>query len=169
MGTTNLIYQCLKNHKRQPLNQEWFCNNIVKKDNGIKFKSSSLTQKLVMRILPILGGITATILFFFAVIFALASSYVGLTAQAAQSRVLTSAILFIVGLAVIVGIYYVSRKPKTVIQQLEISGQMKAAQIKCPNCGGSVDANQIKIVSGVPFIKCPYCGTTFEVTEEPKW
>lgn len=122
-----------------------------------------------MRILPILGGIAAAILFFFAVIFALASSYVGLTAQAAQSRVLTSAILFIVGLAVIVGIYYVSRKPKTVIQQLEISGQMKAAQIKCPNCGGSIDANQIKIVSGVPYIKCPYCGTTFEVTEEPKW
>jgi len=71
-----------------------------------------------MRILPILGGIAAAILFFFAVIFALASSYVGLTAQAAQSRVLTSAILFVVGLAVIVGVYFVSRKAKTVIQQL---------------------------------------------------
>jgi len=122
-----------------------------------------------MKAISILGAIAAAVLFFFAVIFAIASSYVGLTAQAAQSRVLTSAILFIIGLAVIVGIYFVTRKPKTVIQQLEISGQMKAAQIKCPNCGGSVDANQIKIVSGVPYIKCPYCGTTFEVAEEPKW
>jgi DNA-directed RNA polymerase subunit RPC12/RpoP len=122
-----------------------------------------------MKAITILGAITAAVLFFFAVIFAIASSYVGLTAQAAQSRVLTSAILFIIGLAVIVGIYYVTRKPKTVILQLEISGQMKAAQIKCPNCGGSVDANQIKIISGVPYIKCPYCSTTFEVTEEPKW
>jgi DNA-directed RNA polymerase subunit RPC12/RpoP len=122
-----------------------------------------------MKAIVILGAIAATVLFFFAVIFALASSYVGLTAQAAQSRVLTSAILFVVGLAVIAGIYYLTRKPKTVIQQLEISGQMRAAQIKCPNCGGSTDANQIKIVSGVPYIKCPYCGTTFEVTEEPKW
>jgi DNA-directed RNA polymerase subunit RPC12/RpoP len=155
--------------KRLFQTQKRFVTNITKIDSGIKFKSSSLTQQLVMRILPILGGITAAILFFFAIIFALASSYVGLTAQAAQSRVLTSAILFIVGLAVIVGVYYVSRKPKTIIQQLEISGQMKAAQIKCPNCGGSIDANQIKIVSGVPYIKCPYCGTTFEVTEEPKW
>ncbi len=112
-----------------------------------------------MRILPILGGIAAAILFFFAVIFALASSYVGLTAQAAQSRVLTSAILFVVGLAVIVGVgIFISRKPKTVIQQLEISGQMKAAQIKRPNCGGSISANEIKIVSGVPYVKCPYCG-----------
>ena len=122
-----------------------------------------------MKAIAILGAIAATVLFFLAVIFALASSYVGLTAQAVQSRVLTSAILFVVGLAVIAGIYYLTRKPKTVIQQLEISGQMKAAQIKCPNCGGSIDANQIKIVSGVPYIKCPYCGTTFEVTEEPKW
>ena len=122
-----------------------------------------------MKAIAILGAIAATVLFFLAVIFALASSYVGLTAQAVQSRVLTSAILFVVGLAVIAGIYYLTRKPKTVIQQLEISGQMRAAQIKCPNCGGSIDANQIKIVSGVPYIKCPYCGTTFEVTEEPKW
>jgi DNA-directed RNA polymerase subunit RPC12/RpoP len=122
-----------------------------------------------MNAITILGAIAAAILFFFAVIFAIASSYVGLTAQAAQSRVLTSAILFIIGLAVIAGIYYLTRKPKTVIQQLEISGQMKAVQIRCPNCGGSIDANQIKIVAGVPYIKCPYCGTTFEVTEEPKW
>ena len=122
-----------------------------------------------MKAITILGGIAAAVLFFFAVIFALASSYIGLTAQAAQSRLLTSGILFIIGLAVIAGVYYVTRKPKTVIQQLEISGEMKAAQIKCPNCGGSINADQIKIVSGVPYVKCPYCGTTFEVTEEPKW
>jgi predicted Zn finger-like uncharacterized protein len=122
-----------------------------------------------MKAITILGAIAVAILFFFAVIFALASSYVGLTAQAAQSRVLTSAILFIVGLAVIVCIYYITRKPKTVIQRLEISGQMKGAAITCPNCGASINADQIKIVSGVPYVKCPYCGTTFEVTEEPKW
>lgn len=122
-----------------------------------------------MRILPILGGVAAAVVFFFAVIFALASSYVGLTAQAAQSRLITSGILFIVGVAIIIGIYYTTRKPKTVIQRLEVSGRMAAAQIKCPNCGGSINADQIKIVSGVPYVKCPYCGTTFEVTEEPKW
>ena len=117
-----------------------------------------------MRIITVIGGIVVAICFFFAVIFALAASV-----QATTSRLATSGVLFVVGLAIIAGIYYVTRKPKTVIQRLEISGQMKAAQIKCPNCGGSIDANQIKIVSGVPYVKCPYCGTTFEVTEEPKW
>jgi predicted Zn finger-like uncharacterized protein len=122
-----------------------------------------------MRILPILGGVAAAVLFFFAVIFALASSYVGLTPAAAQSRVLTSSILFIVGIAVVTGVYLITRKPKTVIQSVEMSGQMKAAQIKCPNCGGNIVSSQIQINQGVPYAKCPYCGTTFEVAEEPKW
>jgi predicted Zn finger-like uncharacterized protein len=122
-----------------------------------------------MKLLTIFGVISVAILFFFAIIFALASSYPTLTTQAAQTRLLTSIILFIVGLAVIAGIYLTSRKPSTVIQRVEVSGAMKAAQIKCPNCGGSIDSNQIKIVQGVPYVKCPYCGTTFEVTEEPKW
>lgn len=117
-----------------------------------------------MKILTILGGIAAGALFFFAVIFALAS-----TVQATASRLIISGMLFLVGIAIIAGIYFVIRKPKTVIQQVEVSGQMKASTIKCPNCGASVDANKIKIVSGVPYATCPYCGTTFEVTEEPKW
>ena len=117
-----------------------------------------------MKAITVLGAIAVTVLFFFAVVFALAASV-----QATATRLVTSGLLFIIGLAVIVGIYYVTRKPKTVIQRLEVSGEMKAAQIKCPNCSASIDANQIKMVSGVPYVKCPYCGTTFEVTEEPKW
>jgi DNA-directed RNA polymerase subunit RPC12/RpoP len=117
-----------------------------------------------VKIITVLGGIAVAIVFFFAVIFALAASV-----QATLTRLVTSGILFVIGVAIIVGIYYTTRKPKTVIQRLEVSGQMKAASIKCPNCGASVDANQIKIVSGVPYATCPYCGTTFEVTEEPKW
>jgi DNA-directed RNA polymerase subunit RPC12/RpoP len=117
-----------------------------------------------VKIIAVLGAIAVAVLFFFAVIFALAASV-----QATLARLVTSGILFIIGIAIIVSIYYTTRKPKTVIQRVEVSGQMKAASIKCPNCGASVDANQIKIVSGVPYATCPYCGTTFEVTEEPKW
>ena len=115
-----------------------------------------------MKIIAVLGTIVVAILFFFSVIFALASTY-------DSQRLITSVLLFIIGVAIVFGIYYTTRKPKTVIQRLEVSGRMKAASIKCPNCGASVDANQIKIVSGVPYATCPYCGTTFEVTEEPKW
>jgi hypothetical protein len=124
-----------------------------------------------VKILTILGGIAAGVLFFLAVILALASSYngPGMTSGIATTRLIESVMLFIIGVAIIAGIYYTTRKPKTVVQRVEFSGQMKAASIKCPNCGASVDANQIKIVSGVPYATCPYCGKTFEVTEEPKW
>ena len=117
-----------------------------------------------MKIVTVLGAIAVAVVFFFAVIFALAASV-----QATLTRLITSGILFVIGIAIIVGIYYTTRKPKTIIQRLEVTGQMKAASIKCPNCGASVEPNQIKIVSGVPYATCPYCGTTFEVTEEPKW
>jgi DNA-directed RNA polymerase subunit RPC12/RpoP len=121
-------------------------------------------SKINVKIITVLGAIAVAVIFFFAVIFALAASV-----QATLTRLVTSGILFVIGVAIIVGIYYTTRKPKTVIQRLEVSGQMKAASIKCPNCSASVDVNQIKIVSGVPYATCPYCGTTFEVTEEPKW
>jgi len=117
-----------------------------------------------VKIITVLGAIAVAVLFFFAVMFALAASV-----QATLTRLITSVFLFVIGVAIIVGIYYTTRKPKTVIQRLEVSGQMKAASIKCPNCSASVDADRIKIVSGVPYATCPYCGTTFEVTEEPKW
>jgi DNA-directed RNA polymerase subunit RPC12/RpoP len=107
----------------------------------------------------IIGAIAIIILFFFGLIFALASVYV-------PTRLVVAALFFAVGFGIV---YYISRKPKTIIQKLEVSGEMKSVSLKCPNCSASVDANQIKIVSGVPYATCPYCGHSFEVAEEPKW
>ena len=114
-----------------------------------------------MKIITLLGAIAVAVLFFFGIIFAMAASV-----EATATRLTVSVMLLVVGFAIA---YYITRKPKTVIQRLELSGQMKPAALKCPNCSASVDANQIKIVSGVPYATCPYCGNTFEVTEEPKW
>ena len=77
-----------------------------------------------------------------------------------------SLMMFSIGLVLL---YYLTRKPKTVIQKVEFSGAVKAVSLKCPNCSASVEADRIKIVSGVPYAKCDYCGNTFEVVEEPKW
>lgn len=109
----------------------------------------------------ILGIIVVAVLFFFGIMFALAAS-----AENTTTRLITAMLLFAVGFIII---YYLARQPKSVTQKLEVSGEMKAVPLKCPNCGASVDAGQIKIVSGVPYATCPYCGHTFEVAEEPKW
>jgi uncharacterized membrane protein len=109
-----------------------------------------------------LGAVAAAVLFFFGIIFAVASVY-------APTRLIVAAFLFAVGFVVVVVVYVMTRKPKTVIQKLELSGEMKTVALKCPQCSASVDPEQIKIVDGVPFATCKYCGHMFEVTEEPKW
>ena len=125
-----------------------------------KIKLSDFHSSLIVNIkIIIIGAIAVVVLFFFGIIFALASVY-------APTRLIVAALLFVVGFGIV---YYISRKPKTIIQKLEVSGEMKAVSLKCPNCSASVDANQIKIVSGVPYATCPYCGHSFEVAEEPKW
>jgi hypothetical protein len=126
-----------------------------------KIKLQDATPQVTVKIITVLGAIAAAVLFFFGIIFAIAASV-----QETLTRLTVSVMLLGVGFAIA---YYITRKPKTVIHQLEISGQMKPAALKCPNCSASVDANRIKIVSGVPYATCAYCGTTFEVTEEPKW
>ena len=112
-----------------------------------------------MNVNTVIGSIAIAVLFFFGIVFALASSY-------APTRLIVSVLLFVVGFGIA---YYISRKPKTIVQRLELSGEMKTVALKCPNCSASVNTNKIKIVSGVPYATCPYCGQTFEVAEEPKW
>ena len=122
-----------------------------------------------MKITAVLGAIASAVLLFFGFIFLLSAGSENLTSGQQILRIVEGAILLIVGSAIAYVAYVFSRKPTTIIQQVELSGQMKAAPITCPNCGGSVEPNQIKIVSGVPYATCSYCGTTFEVAEEPKW
>ena len=117
-----------------------------------------------MKLITVIGGIVVAICFFFAVIFGLAASV-----QATTSRLATSGILFLIGIAVIAGSLVPEPQTQNRHPTPRSLRQMKAAQIKCPNCGGSINADQIKITQGVPYVKCPYCGTTFEVAEEPKW
>jgi hypothetical protein len=112
-----------------------------------------------MNLKTVLGAIVAAILFFLGIVFALAST-------GAPTRLFVSVLFFAVGFGIV---YYLTKKPKTLIQRLEMSGEMRATELDCPNCSASVDADHIKVVSGVPYATCPYCGQTFQISEEPKW
>ncbi len=58
-----------------------------------------------------------------------------------------------------------------VIQQVKIDlpGQTKIEEMKCRSCGGTLTADNIKMVNGAPMVNCPFCGTAYQLTEEPKW
>jgi len=113
----------------------------------------------------VFGAVAVAVLFFFGIIFAW-STGANIPAELKATRLVIAAMMFAVGFGIA---YFITKKPKTIVQRLELSGEMKTVALRCPNCSASVDANQIKIVSGVPYATCPYCRHTFEVTEEPKW
>ncbi|MCC7118130.1 MAG: hypothetical protein IT310_06355 [Anaerolineales bacterium] len=71
-------------------------------------------------------------------------------------------------------VYAVQRGTKTeVVQQVtmkvDLLGETKIEQMKCRSCGGSLSADNVKMIAGAPTVSCPFCGTTYQLTEEPKW
>jgi len=113
-----------------------------------------------MMLRTLFGYMFSGALLLLAVLFALTSAY-------APMRIWISALLFLAGFGIL---YFVwKRQPTQIVQKLEMPGKIKVQAIKCPNCSASINMNQIKIVDGAPLVKCPYCGHTFQITEEPKW
>ena len=56
-----------------------------------------------------------------------------------------------------------------VTMKVDLPGDTKISQVTCKNCGGALKPENIKMVAGAPMVECPYCGTTYQLTEEPKW
>jgi len=53
--------------------------------------------------------------------------------------------------------------------KVDLPAQTKIESMSCKNCGGMLKADNIKMLAGAPTVECPYCGTTYQLTEEPKW
>ena len=56
-----------------------------------------------------------------------------------------------------------------VIVNIDLPGEVGMDTIKCQSCGGVLSEKDIKLVAGAPVANCPFCGTTYQLTEEPKW
>lgn len=80
--------------------------------------------------------------------------------------------LFLAGGAGLV--YAAIRGQKTEITQqvtmkVDLPCETEMSQMNCRNCGGALRPENVKMVAGAPVVECPYCGTTYQLTEEPKW
>ncbi len=58
---------------------------------------------------------------------------------------------------------------QNVVMNLDLPGETKINQMKCQSCGGVLSAADVKMMAGAPVVTCPYCGATYQLTEEPKW
>ena len=52
---------------------------------------------------------------------------------------------------------------------LDLPGNVQMDTMKCLSCGSPLSPEDIKMVNGAPVVTCPSCGTTYNLTEEPKW
>lgn len=90
----------------------------------------------------------------------------------------TGGVLAIIGILLLAGgaglVYAAMRGQKTeVVQQVtmnvDLPGDTKVSAMTCRNCGGALKPENVKMIAGAPMVQCPYCGTTYQLTEEPKW
>ena len=115
----------------------------------------------------IIGYIVSAILIFFGILFVWGS-----TGDAGSlGWIITGGISVIVGLVLI---YLLSKKPKPAEQtnvtlKVDLPANVGMDTIKCQSCGGTLHPNDITMVAGAPVVTCPYCHTTYQITEEPKW
>jgi Zn finger protein HypA/HybF involved in hydrogenase expression len=70
-------------------------------------------------------------------------------------------------------LWLVLMKPKpvetTLIQKVDLSGDVNIEQMKCRSCGGILSKDSISVKAGGIYINCPYCGSTYQLEEAPKW
>jgi hypothetical protein len=58
---------------------------------------------------------------------------------------------------------------ENVTLKVDLPANVSMDTLKCKSCGGSLTMDNITMVAGAPVVNCPYCHTTYQLTEEPKW
>ena len=56
-----------------------------------------------------------------------------------------------------------------VTYKVDLSGEVNLDSLQCESCGGALTMENIQMVAGAPVVSCPYCNTTYQLSEEPKW
>jgi hypothetical protein len=115
----------------------------------------------------LIAYIAAAILIFFGVLFVWAA----FGEQSKPELILVGVITIGAGL----GIIWFARRAELrkytteVIQKIDLSGDIDLEKLTCKNCNGNLSSDNIKMIAGAPVVNCPYCGTSYQLSEEPKW
>ncbi len=90
----------------------------------------------------------------------------------------TGLVFLIIGLGLIFGgaymIYLAGRgkmgaETQNVTLKVDLPANVNLDTLKCKSCGGTLTMDNIQMVAGAPVVNCPYCHTTYQLTEDPKW
>ena len=132
-----------------------------------------------MKTLSTVGSVILFIIAFISIVFGFLMVLGSFSSQGTTEWLVPGILIIGFGLvcveAAIVLIAVARRKAKqeaaaqNVSINVDLPGQMKIDAMKCKNCGGVLTSANISMAAGAPMVTCPYCGTTYQMTEEPKW
>ncbi len=57
----------------------------------------------------------------------------------------------------------------TVQHTLDAPGELKIKEMRCKQCSGALSRDNMKVSEGGITVTCPYCGSTYQIEEAPKW
>lgn len=121
-----------------------------------------------MKAIKIIAYIFAAILIFFGVLF-IWSAFTPTNQQ--PGNIVIGLISVGIGFVMI---FWAARKnaasaDQNVTVKIDLPGNVALDTMKCKSCGGVLSPENISLVAGAPVVSCPYCKTTYQITEEPKW
>lgn len=124
-----------------------------------------------MGAIRLIAYILAGILLLFGVLFILAA----FGEEFNSGWMVTGLVLVGISFGLIAAGYFIGKRladekaAQNVTLKIDLPGDVNLEGLKCQNCGGALTPDNIKMVAGAPVVTCPYCGTTYQLTEEPKW
>ena len=121
-----------------------------------------------MNALRIIGYIAAAILIFFGVLFI----WSAFGAESHPENICVGGISTAIGFGLIALAMWkpgAAKPADNVTLKIDLPANVNLNSLKCKSCGGALTADNIKMVAGAPVVTCPYCHTTYQLTEEPKW
>jgi hypothetical protein len=116
----------------------------------------------------IIAYIFASILIFFGILF--------IWATFSPDGQITWLVVGIISVGIgFVIIWFTRRQTSTFIDgedssiKIDLPGDVNLDKMTCKSCGGNLTMSNIKMVAGAPVVNCPFCNTTYQLTEDPKW
>lgn len=122
-----------------------------------------------MRAGRIIAFVTAAIFIIFAFLFILGA----FSPEGSPSWIIVGIIGLVIGFVLI----FVGTKltppqkagDQVVNLNVDLPGDVGMDTLTCQACGAPITSDDVKMVAGAPVVECPNCGTTYQLTEEPKW
>ncbi|MBN1589932.1 MAG: hypothetical protein JW888_10490 [Pirellulales bacterium] len=73
------------------------------------------------------------------------------------------------GALVWLAMHRVPHSTTTVVQKIDLSGNVHLQDLTCRTCGGSLSDKSVSVRAGAVFVNCEYCGAAYQLEEDPKW